>query len=109
MNPWPGSPAVATMTNDLLIPSDYERFSVEDVIDHGDTLTIRYAGRLFGGILREWVGDPAVRAALRPGAEIGVRCLRAPGGARGQIDHMILRVAQDRWAEIYVDTDGGND
>ncbi len=96
---------MATMMDEQTIPPDYERFIVEEVVDHGDTITIRYAGRRFGGVLREWLGDATVRSALCPGAEIGVRCLRAPGGTRGQIDHVVLRVAQDRWAEIYVDTD----
>lgn len=100
-------PAVLTMMDDQEIPADYERFTLEEVVDHGDTITLRYAGRCFGGVLREWVSNALVRAALRPGAEIAVRCMRAPGGTRGQIDHVILRVAQDRWAEIYLDTDGG--
>lgn len=94
-----------TLATNEEIPKDYERFLIEEVRVSDDRLTLRYGGRTFGGVLREWLRAPGVEAAVVPGAEILVRNYRSPSGQRGQVEHMLVRTPADGWAEIYADTD----
>lgn len=84
-------------------PDEYQRFVIESVRSAGETLTLVYGGRIFGGAIRCLL-DPGVEDALRPGAEIFVRYHNEETGAPGQVAHIIMRhpLAED-WAEVYSD------
>jgi hypothetical protein len=86
------------------LPDEYQRFVIEDVRRMGETLTLAYAGRLFGGIVRCLLDPNGVEEALRPGTEIFVRYHTEETGAPGQIAHIIIRhPLAEGWAEIYSD------
>ena len=90
----------------LEIPDGYEHFRLDDVVRDGDGLTIKYAGRIFGGILPELL-EPDVLQAVQPGADVIVRYRRPqPGQPQTQVVHMLVRDRRKNiWAEVYADYD----
>lgn len=85
------------------LPPEYQRFVLEDVRPEGESLTIRYAGRLFGGIIRCQLPID-IEAYLRPGTEIFVRYHQSDTGQPGQIAHMVVQhPTDDVWAEVFSD------
>lgn len=71
------------------------------VVDHGDSLTIKYGDRAFGGIMLDQI--PATLAeSIRPGTELIVRLHTAETGYEGQVAHMLIpNPRDDGWAEVY--------
>ena len=87
-------------------PDEYQRFVIEDVRRAGETLTLRYGGGVFGGIVPCLLDPDGVEDALRPGAEIFVRYHNQETGAPGTIAHIIIRhPSAEGWAEVYSDAE----
>ena len=85
-------------------PPEYQSFVIEGVRRIGETLTLSYGGRLFGGIVPCLLDPNGVEDALRPGTEIFVRYHTEETGAPGQIAHIIIRhPSAEGWAEVYAD------
>lgn len=90
----------------LDVPEGYQHFIIAEVLDFGDTWTIKYGGRAFGGIVPAWISDPVVLGAIRPGAEIIVRHHETAAGQRGPTAHLLIRHPTEAvWAELYIDSD----
>lgn len=91
--------------NQLDLPSDdYKRFVLDDVREAGENLTLHYAGRTFGGVVRCLLDPNGVEAALRPGVEIFIRYHTPQTGQPGSISQVIIRhPSGDGWAELYND------
>ena len=86
------------------LPDDYHSHVIDDVRKTGETVTIVYGGRTFGGVVRCLLDTDGVEEALRPGTEMFVRYHTEETGAQGQIAHIIIRHPRcDKWAEIYSD------
>jgi hypothetical protein len=86
-------------------PDGYQRVVIESVRHEADGgITVTYAGRIFGGIMKELL-PPGVAGAIRPGVELFFRY--GDGGADGerrQVVHVIMRrPGGDGWAELYAD------
>lgn len=86
-----------------VIPPGYQRHVITDVIRHDDSLTIRYSGRTFGGIilaeLPQGVADHVV-----PGTVVIVRYHTEETGGAGIVAHMLMPNPFDEgWAELYED------
>jgi len=86
------------------LPAEYERFTIEEVRPAGENLTIRYGGRVFGGIVRCLLPGPDVEIAIRPGGEVFVRYHTVETGQPGRVAHMMIRhPTGSGWAEIFSD------
>lgn len=84
-------------------PDDYQRHVITAVVDHGDSLTIKYGGRTFSGIMLDRL-PAGVAESIRPGTEVIVRFHTAETGCVGQVAHMLVpHVRDEGWAEIYED------
>ena len=84
-------------------PEDYQRHVITDVVDHGDSLTIKYGGRVFGGITLDEL-PAGVAESIRPGTDVIVRLHTAETGRVGHVAHMLVPHPRDEgWAEIYAD------
>jgi len=86
------------------IPEGFEPIIVESV-RHEPTgeIIITYAGRIFGGIMKEPLPEGVVDE-IRQGAELFVRYAEPAGDARRQVVHVIMRhPTQPGWAELYAD------
>ncbi|MFQ5491661.1 MAG: hypothetical protein ACE5GE_13165 [Phycisphaerae bacterium] len=88
----------------LEIPDGYDHHVLDDVVHDGDGLTLKYAGRVFGGVLPELLEADVLQAVL-PGSDIIVRYHRAaPGQPATQIAHLLVRDRRKNiWAELYTD------
>jgi hypothetical protein len=85
-------------------PPEYERFVIEDVRLSGENLTIRYGGRVFGGIVRCLLPGLEVEGSLKPGCELFVRYHTEETGHPGQVAHMMIRHPTTAgWAEVFSD------
>ncbi len=85
------------------LPSEFSCFTVDSVERSGDSLVLRYQGRLFGGVLVSLLAADIVEA-VQPGTEIFVRYHTAETGRPGQIAHMLIRHPSGHgWAELYAD------
>lgn len=85
-------------------PDDYKRFVLDEVHEAGENLTLVYAGRKFGGVVRCLLDPNGVEAALRAGTEIFIRYHTPETGMPGSISQVIIRhPSGDGWAEIYSD------
>ncbi len=84
-------------------PEGYRREVITEVIREGDHLMIRYAGKLFGGIIIEEL-PPGVLETIRPGTELIVRTHDGETGGLRQVAHMLVPHPTDEgWAEVYAD------
>jgi hypothetical protein len=84
-------------------PDGYRRHVITEVIKDGDNLTIKYDGRVFGGIMICEL-PPGVEESIRPGTEVIVRTHTAETGEVGQVAHMLVPHPTDEgWAEVYAD------
>ncbi len=82
-------------------PEDYQRHVITDVVDHGDSLTIKYGGRVFGGITLDEL-PAGVAESIRPGTEVIVRLHTAETGYVGEVAHMLVPHPREAgWAEVY--------
>ncbi len=72
-------------------------------MDHGVSLTIKYGGREFSGIMLDQL--PAdIADSIRPGTDVIVRFHTAETGRVGQVAHMLVpHPREEGWAEIYAD------
>jgi hypothetical protein len=85
-------------------PPDFRRFLIDEVHPAGENLTIRYGGRVFGGIVRCLLPGSEVERAIRPGVEVFVRYHTSETGQPGQVAQMIIRhPTEPGWAEIFSD------
>lgn len=85
------------------IPQGYQRHVISDVIRHDDSLTIKYSGRTFGGVmlaeLPQGIADHVV-----PGTVLIVRYHTDETGGVGLVAHMLIpNPFDDGWAELYED------
>jgi hypothetical protein len=84
-------------------PEGYTRHVITAVTNHGDSLTIKYGTRAFGGI------NPAeltkeIAASIKPGTEVIVRMHTSETGDLGTVAHMLVpHPSEDGWAEVYED------
>ena len=86
------------------IPADYHAHVLDGVELNGDHVVLRYGGKIFGGIVAGLLPDPAVLAAIKPGARVVVRYHTAETGEAGQIAHMLIdHPTEPGWAELYAD------
>ena len=84
-------------------PEGYQRHVITAVVDHRDSLTIEYGGRIFSGIMLDQL-PAGVAQSIRPGTEVIVRLHTAETGGAGQVAHMLVpHPGEDGWAEIYAD------
>ena len=84
-------------------PEGYIRHVITEVIKDGDNLTIKYGGRVFGGIMCSEL-PPGVESSIRPGTEVIVRTHTAETGDVGQVAHILVpHPSEEGWAEIYAD------
>ena len=84
-------------------PDGYTSAVIDDVERSGDHIVLRYAGRVFGGILPELL-TPEIDAAIVPGAVIIIRLHTPETGGAGQVAHLLIRhPTDDGWAELYAD------
>ena len=82
-------------------PEGYQRHVINAVVDHGDSLTIKYGGRAFSGIMLDQL-PAGVAESIRPGTEVIVRLHTAETGYAGQVAHMLVpHPREDGWVEIY--------
>ena len=82
-------------------PEGYQRYLVSSVVNHGDSLTIKYGDRAFGGIMLDQI-PASLAESIRPGIELIVRLHTAETGYEGQVAHMLILHPHDSgWAEIY--------
>ena len=82
-------------------PEGYQRHVITAVVDHGDSLTIKYGGRVFCGIMLDQL-LAGVAESIRPGTEVILRLHTAETGDVGQVAHMLVpHPGEDGWAEIY--------
>lgn len=84
-------------------PEEYRRHVISDVIRHDDAITIKYNGRIFGGIILAELPE-GIAEHIRPGTEIIVRTHTPETGGENQVAHMLIpNPFDDGWAEIYED------
>ena len=84
-------------------PEGYQRHVISAVANHGDSLTIKYGGRVFGGIMLDRL-PAGVAESIHPGTEVIVRFHTAETGYVGQVAHILVpHPCEDGWAEIYAD------
>ncbi len=82
-------------------PEGYQRHVITAVVDHGDSLTIKYGGRAFSGIMLDQL-PTGIAESIRPGTDVIVRFHTAETGYVGQVAHMLVpHPREDGWAEIY--------
>jgi hypothetical protein len=82
-------------------PESYQRHVITAVENHGDSLTITYSGRDFGGIMLDQLSE-GVAESIRPGTDLILRLHTAETGYAGQVAHMLVpHPSDDGWAEIY--------
>ena len=82
-------------------PEGYQRYVISAVEDHRDSLTIKYGGRIFSGIMLDQL-PAGVAESICPGTEVIVRLHTAETGGAGQVAHMLVpHPGEDGWAEIY--------
>lgn len=85
-------------------PDEYQCFVIEEVRRMGESLTLVYGGRIFGGIVPCLLDPNGIEEALIPGTDIFVRYHNEETGAPGQIAHIIIRhPLAEGWAELYSD------
>lgn len=91
------------MMNHDDIPDDYDLHVITAVEHLGDSLMIRYDGRIFSGIMLDEL-PPGILESIRPGTKLIVRLHTAETGDAGQVAHMLIpHPSQDGWAEVYAD------
>ena len=84
-------------------PKGYQRHVITAVENHGDSLTIKYDGRVFGGIMLDQL-PAGVAEGILPGTELIVRVHTVETGNVGQVaDMLVPHPSGDGWAEIYAD------
>ena len=84
-------------------PDGYQRHVITAVANHGDSLTIMYSGRVFGGIMLDQL-PAGVAESILPGTEVIIRVHTAETGNLGQVaDMLVPHPSGDGWAEIYAD------
>ena len=84
-------------------PEDFQRHVITAVVDHGDSLTIKYGGRAFSGIMLDQL-PAGIAESIQPGTDVIVRFHTAETGCVGQVAHMLVPHPRDEgWAEIYAD------
>ncbi len=84
-------------------PEGYQRHVITAVENHGDSLTVRYSGRVFGGIMLGRL-PAGVAESIRPGTDLIVRLHTADTGNVGQVaDMLVPHASGGGWAEIYAD------
>ncbi len=83
-------------------PEGYQRHVITAVENHGDSLTIKYGGRVFGGIMLDQL-PAGVAEGIHPGTEVIIRVHTAETGNVGQVVDMLVPHASGGWAEIYAD------
>lgn len=84
-------------------PEGYQRHVITAVENHGDSLTIKYGGRVFGGIMIDQL-PAGVAESIRPGTEVIIRVHNADTGNVGQVaDMLVPHPSGEGWAEIYAD------
>ena len=82
-------------------PEAYQRHVITVVVAQGDSLTIKYGGRAFSGIMLDRL-PAGVAESIRPGSELVVRLHTPETGSAGQVAHMLIpHPRDDGWAEIY--------
>ena len=84
-------------------PEGYQPHVITAVTNHGDSLTIKYGGRVFGGIMLDEL-PAGIAESIRPGTEVIVRLHTAETGRIGHVAHMLVpHPSEGGWAEIYAD------
>lgn len=84
-------------------PEEYRRHVITDVTRHNDSITIKYDGRTFGGVILAELPE-GIAEHIRPGTEIIVRTHTVETGGPNQVAHMLIpNPFDDGWAEIYED------
>ena len=84
-------------------PEGYRRHVITAVTNHGDSLTIKYGGYLFSGVMLDEL-PAGILECIRPGTEVIIRTHTAETGGEGQVAHMLIpHPNEDCWAEIYAD------
>ena len=84
-------------------PEGYRRHVISAVETHGDSMTIRYDGRLFCGIMLEEL-PVGIAECILPGTELIIRCHTAETGYDGQVAHILIpHPFVEGWADIYED------
>ncbi len=82
-------------------PEGYQRHVITAVEHHGDSLAIKYGGRVFCGIMLDLL-PAGVAESIRLGTEVIVRLHTAESGRVGQVAHMLVpHPREDGWAEVY--------
>ncbi len=84
-------------------PKGYQRHVITAVENHGDSLTIKYSGRVFGGIMLNQL-PAGVAESIRQATEVIIRVHTADTGNVGQVvDMLVPHASGGGWAEIYAD------